>query len=67
MKYHCPVCRKKVTCSNPDKEPFFPFCSERCKLVDLGKWLTEEYFIPGKEEGEKREEPGSDRDKKERE
>jgi hypothetical protein len=26
-------------------EPFFPFCSRRCKLIDLGKWLEEEHRI----------------------
>jgi len=34
---------------------FYPFCSERCKLVDLGKWLGEEYKIPAE-----RAEPESD-------
>jgi hypothetical protein len=42
----CPICKKEVP---PRKEnPFFPFCSERCKLVDLGKWLGEEYRIVGR-------------------
>lgn len=27
--------------------PHFPFCSERCRMVDLGHWMTEEYRIPG--------------------
>jgi endogenous inhibitor of DNA gyrase (YacG/DUF329 family) len=27
--------------------PFRPFCSERCKMVDLGAWLTEQHAIPG--------------------
>ena len=67
MKYHCPICRRELISSDPDRESFFPFCSKRCKFVDLGKWLTEEYLIPGKEEGENREEPDSERDKKERE
>jgi uncharacterized protein len=40
----CPTCRKAAA---PRREnAFFPFCSERCKLVDLGKWLTGEYRIP---------------------
>ncbi len=30
----------------------FPFCSDRCKLVDLGKWLGEEYRIPGPRPGD---------------
>ncbi len=40
----CLQCRKAIA-GRPDN-PFAPFCSERCKLVDLGKWLGEEYRIP---------------------
>jgi hypothetical protein len=43
MKIKCPVCRKDAKW---DDNPFKPFCSERCKLIDLGKWATEEYRIP---------------------
>jgi endogenous inhibitor of DNA gyrase (YacG/DUF329 family) len=49
----CPVCSRKV---GPLAEnPGFPFCSPRCKQVDLGKWLDEAYRIsshPSEEEGE---------------
>ncbi len=37
----CPICKKEV---NPG-DPEFPFCSERCRLIDLGKWASEEYKI----------------------
>jgi endogenous inhibitor of DNA gyrase (YacG/DUF329 family) len=37
----CPICKKPVTLS----DPFMPFCSERCKLVDLGNWADEKYVI----------------------
>jgi endogenous inhibitor of DNA gyrase (YacG/DUF329 family) len=44
----CPICKKPV--SNIDDRtapnPSFPFCSERCKLIDLGRWLGERYRIP---------------------
>jgi hypothetical protein len=40
----CPVCRRKTTW---EENPWKPFCSERCKLVDFGKWVTEEYKIAG--------------------
>lgn len=43
--YECPTCGKKLTCSSPDEATFRPFCSRRCKLVDLGKWLSEEYRV----------------------
>lgn len=37
----CPTCRKIVLRSEPD----FPFCSERCRLIDLGKWASGGYII----------------------
>ena len=37
----CPICRKNVQIT----DPYMPFCSERCKLIDLGKWASEEYVI----------------------
>ena len=41
----CPICKKDVA---PRLEnPAFPFCTERCKLIDLGAWLTEKHAIPG--------------------
>ncbi|MCZ2156880.1 MAG: DNA gyrase inhibitor YacG [Bryobacterales bacterium] len=39
----CPVCKRPVYLGAED----FPFCSERCRLIDLGKWASEEYRIPG--------------------
>jgi hypothetical protein len=39
----CPICRKEVAVSSP----FVPFCSERCKLIDLGNWASGKYAIPG--------------------
>jgi endogenous inhibitor of DNA gyrase (YacG/DUF329 family) len=40
----CPNCKKKVAYSQTN--PFRPFCSERCKLIDLGAWADEKYRIP---------------------
>lgn len=37
----CPICRKEVA---PDGV-FMPFCSDRCRLIDLGNWATEKYVI----------------------
>ena len=45
LRIVCPVCRKETTREN---NPFRPFCSERCRLVDLGKWASEEYRIAGR-------------------
>jgi hypothetical protein len=38
----CPICKKEVIW---EKSPYRPFCSERCKLIDLGEWLSEDYRI----------------------
>lgn len=45
MKVKCPTCEKEITWSeaNPDR----PFCSHRCKLIDLGEWASENRSIPG--------------------
>ena len=45
--YPCPQCRKPVHW-HPDN-PWRPFCSERCKLIDLGEWASEGHAIPGEE------------------
>jgi endogenous inhibitor of DNA gyrase (YacG/DUF329 family) len=39
----CPTCSKET---NWKDNPFRPFCSERCKLVDFGRWVNEEYRVP---------------------
>ncbi len=41
----CPICKEIV---KKDSNSHFPFCSERCKLIDLGAWLGGEYKIPDK-------------------
>lgn len=41
---NCPQCGKPVLWI--ETETFRPFCSERCKLIDLGAWATESYAIP---------------------
>ncbi len=50
----CPACGKPAAFA--PSNPWRPFCSERCKLTDLGGWASESYRIPGKPvggEGEK--------------
>lgn len=37
----CPICKKEVQLDGE----FMPFCSERCKLIDLGNWASEKYVI----------------------
>lgn len=44
MKRQCPICQKR-TDSEIDRD--FPFCSGRCRLLDLGTWASENYVIRG--------------------
>ena len=41
----CPICSKQPP--QGERHPEHPFCSERCKLIDLGRWLEGDYVIPG--------------------
>ena len=41
--FPCPRCGKNSTWEN---NAFRPFCSERCKLIDLGAWANDEYKLP---------------------
>jgi hypothetical protein len=49
-KLRCSTCRKGI--EGRPQNAFFPFCSERCRLIDLGRWLGEEYRIPTSEPGD---------------
>ena len=54
MKHRCPICKAET---DSERDADFPFCSERCQLLDLGAWASEKYRIAQKgmdeEEGEK--------------
>jgi len=41
LNLRCPNCKKPVKTKDPD----FPFCSERCRVIDLGKWASGAYVI----------------------
>lgn len=43
---NCPICNKPNTWQ--PENAFRPFCSDRCKLIDLGEWASETRAIPGK-------------------
>lgn len=52
MSHHqqpCPTCGRPIEWS--EAFPFRPFCSERCRLIDLGAWLSEERRIPAEAAG----------------
>jgi endogenous inhibitor of DNA gyrase (YacG/DUF329 family) len=48
----CPICKTPVAPEGPAKPSTFPFCSDRCKLIDLGRWLGGKYQIPVEEPDE---------------
>ncbi len=58
----CPACGKPAPPRAQNRS--FPFCSDRCRLVDLGKWLGEEYRISGARSGDRTagSPPGTDAD-----
>ena len=61
VRVPCPRCGK-VT-ETDDEKPLaehFPFCSELCRLVDLGKWFAEEYRVEGGKPGGAAEPPAGD-------
>jgi len=58
MKIKCPKCGTVTTW---EENPWRPFCSGRCKLIDLGAWATEEYRIEAKAEEEEDEQPGEEK------
>jgi len=43
-KVRCPQCDAELVW---EESPSRPFCSERCRLIDLGAWLGERYLVPG--------------------
>jgi uncharacterized protein len=49
IKVRCPICQRPMP-GQPSEWPQYPFCSRRCRLIDLGRWLKEEYGLPKEEE-----------------
>jgi endogenous inhibitor of DNA gyrase (YacG/DUF329 family) len=48
MRHRCPNCRKVINralLEQSRRGKFYPFCSERCKFIDLGRWLDAKYKI----------------------
>jgi endogenous inhibitor of DNA gyrase (YacG/DUF329 family) len=48
----CPICKQPMQGQSLAEWPDFPFCSRRCKTIDLGRWLGEAYRLPADEEGD---------------
>jgi endogenous inhibitor of DNA gyrase (YacG/DUF329 family) len=43
-RVRCPTCKREIAWS--EEFPHRPFCSDRCRLIDLGAWLSERHAIP---------------------
>jgi uncharacterized protein len=44
IKVLCPICQRPIE-DDPARWPHFPFCSRNCRIIDLGRWLGEEYRV----------------------
>jgi endogenous inhibitor of DNA gyrase (YacG/DUF329 family) len=49
IKVTCPICQRTMQGQRPQEWPQWPFCSPRCRLIDLGRWLGEDYRVPGED------------------
>jgi uncharacterized protein len=54
----CAICRRPVPFGTPGAARLLPFCSRRCADVDLGRWMTGQYVVPGREGEEADEDTG---------
>jgi endogenous inhibitor of DNA gyrase (YacG/DUF329 family) len=58
MPLRCPVCQREF---QGEQSTALPFCSERCRTIDLGRWLGEKYSLPVEpEEGDQMDEGTTD-------
>lgn len=57
----CPICKKPVAEIDDPVAPnrFFPFCSQRCKVIDLGRWLDGKYQVPVKPDEQEIDDPAA--------
>jgi uncharacterized protein len=55
MQRRCPICK---TLTDSATSADFPFCSERCRLIDLGNWASEKYVVSEPVFDERDDEPG---------
>jgi endogenous inhibitor of DNA gyrase (YacG/DUF329 family) len=60
IRGRCPICSRPIAIASMDDLPSFPFCSDRCKLIDLGRWIDGAYAIPAAADEEKLEDEEED-------
>lgn len=58
----CPICEKQF---DPAQSPAMPFCSDRCRQIDLGRWLREVYSVPVEREPQEEDEEQRQPDERE--
>ncbi len=59
-RVQCTICEEPMPAS-PVEYPDYPFCSKRCRVIDLGRWLGEDYKVASREaHSEERSSPRSD-------
>ena len=46
IRGRCPTCSGQYQIATIGELPSFPFCSERCRLIDLGRWIDGKYILP---------------------
>ena len=57
--HRCPTCGKVLRYRDASEYEHFPFCSERCRMVDLGRWFGGQYRIAGEKSPEQDEQKNS--------
>jgi len=59
-RVRCPTCRRETAWNG---NPYRPFCSDRCRLLDLAAWADERYRIPGEQVPPEADSPADDRER----
>ena len=60
IRGRCPICSKDLRDRSVDALPSFPFCTDRCRMIDLGRWIDGKYAIPGSAKDQKQQEEGDE-------
>ena len=50
ISVRCPICQHLMQGQGPTEWPDYPFCSARCKLIDLGRWFDERYRVEAEDQ-----------------
>jgi endogenous inhibitor of DNA gyrase (YacG/DUF329 family) len=52
IRVRCPICERWMEGPSTAAWPEFPFCCRRCKTIDLGRWLGDDYLVPAEDVGD---------------